>query len=187
MSMWRYVGWCLMEISICCAFTAMYLVLMAHGHDGYFSWLGRCISGIGSVLVFPYAIITLLICYLDALHAEPMDDQARLKFYDSRHQLKFITSAASVQYIESNENYIIIHYMENGVSKRFQLRNSMKNIEPLCEKAGFARAHRCYILNPKHVKLVRKDPGGSNIAEIEGVEDGIPVSKKYYENIAAIL
>ena len=184
----KYVLWCLGEILLCCAFTALYLVLMAQGEHGYFSWLGRCLTALGSTLLFPYLILTMLYGWLNALYAEPSDGDLRLKFYDNRHQLKFITEASSVLYVESNENYIIIHYLENGIEKRFQLRNSMKNIEPLCERAGFARTHRCFIVNPRHIKTIRKDTGGMNFADL-GCErsEGIPISKKYHDSIARML
>ena len=188
MTLWRYSFWCLGELLFCCAFTALYLVLTARGADSWFSFFGRSISSIGSALIFPYVILGLLYCYLDALNADPAGTDARLKFYDNRHQMKFITESRSVLYIESNENYIILHYLENGVEKRFQIRNSMKNIEPLCEQAGFARTHRCFIVNPLHIKTIRKDPGGTPFADL-GCErsEGIPISKKYYENITSLL
>jgi DNA-binding LytR/AlgR family response regulator len=64
----------------------------------------------------------------------------------------------------------------------------MKSIEPLCEQAGFARTHRCFIVNPMHIKSIRKDTGGVNFADL-GCErsEGIPISKKYYDNITALL
>lgn len=187
--LWRYFWWCLGELLVCCAFTGLYLVLMDHGDlGGYFSYLGRSIKAIGSVLVITYLLLGLLYMALDEPEILPADSSARLKFYDNRHQLKFITEASSVLYIESNENYIVIHYLDNGVEKRYQLRNSMKNIEPLCERAGFARAHRCYIINPMHVKQIRKGANGLTFADMgNGDEDGIPVSKKYYSSIAMML
>ena len=188
MDLYKYTLWCLGEILICCAFVGMYLALMAKGGGSWFSWFGRCISGLGAVAIYPYLILTLLILATENFNTESGEESARLKFYDSRHQLKFITEASSVLYIESNENYIVIHYLENGIEKRFQLRNSMKNIEPLCEKAGFARAHRCFIVNPRYVKSIRKDESGTNFADLGcDREEGIPVSKKYYGNIAAML
>ena len=188
MTLWRYSFWCLGEIVLICAFTALYLVLTAHGDDSWFAYWGRSLSAIGSALIYPYIIISLLYCYLDALNADPAGNDARLKFYDNRHQLKFITESRSVLYIESNENYIVLHYLENGVEKKFQIRNSMKNIEELCERAGFARTHRCFIVNPLHIKTIRKDPGGVNFADL-GCErsEGIPISKKYYPNITSLL
>ena len=189
MGLWRYTFWCLAEIAVCCAFCALYLSLMDHGSiGGYFAYFGKSLSGIGSVLIFPYIIITLVYMVISKQEYGPLEEGARLKFYDVRHQLKFITEASSVLYIESNENYIIIHYLENGVEKRYQLRNSMKNVEPLCERAGFARTHRCYIINPRHVKLIRREQGGVNVADLGLAHgEGIPISKKYYDSIAAML
>lgn len=185
---WRYVFLCTAEMLACCAFTGLYLVLMDHAAaGGYFYYFGRSVSSIGSMMIFPYLALLLLYMAVEKPQNYGAEEGgARLKFYDSRHQLKFITETASVLYIESNENYIVIHYLENGVEKKFQLRTSMKNIEPLCERAGFARTHRCYIVNPGHVRSIRKEPGGFNVADL-GIGEGIPISKKYYENIAALL
>ena len=187
MDMYRYCIWCLGEIVVCGAFVSLYLVLMARGDEGWFNWLGKSIIAIGSVSLVPYLVLTLLICARDNQKAVSAGDETRLKFYDNRHQLKFITETSSVLYIESKENYIIIHYLENGIEKRFQIRNSMKSIEPLCEKAGFARAHRCYIINPAHVKMIRKGANGFNFADLGTGDEGIPISKKYYDSIASIL
>ena len=185
--LWKYSFWCIGEILVACAFTGLYLVLMDHSaQGGFFNYFGRSVSAIGSSLIYPYIILTLLYMAIEKPRALEADADARLKFYDNRHQLKFITEASSVLYIESNENYMVIHYLENGIEKKFQLRNSMKNIEPLCERAGFARTHRCYIINPRHVKLIRKEQGGVNVADL-GLSEGIPISKKYYDSIAAIL
>ena len=188
-NMWRYVFWCIGEALVCCAFTGLYLVLMDRAQDGgYFHYFGASIVSIGSMEIVPYLVITLLYMVLDDSRNAPLESDARLKFYDNRHQLKFITTASSVTYIESNENYILVHYLENGIAKKYQIRNSMKNIEALCEQAGFARAHRCYIVNPLHIKQIRKGANGLTFADLgDGNEEGIPVSKKYYGSIAAML
>ena len=188
LTLWRYCFWCLGETLVFCAFVALYLVLTARNDDSWFSFWGRSISSIGSIVMIAYILLIILYSYLDARDSDSAAADARLKFYDNRHQLKFITEASSVLYIESNENYIVLHYLENGIEKRFQIRNSMKNIEPLCEQAGFARTHRCFIVNPAHIKTIRKDPGGVNFADL-GCErsEGIPISKKYYDNITSLL
>ena len=185
--LWRYSFFCIFEILACSAFIGLYLVLMDHAlAGGYFYYFGRSVSSIGSMMLFPYVTLTLLYMALEKPQNYGMEAGTRLKFYDSRHQLKFITESAAILYIESNENYIIIHYLENGVEKKFQIRTSMKNIEPLCEQAGFARTHRSFIVNPQHVRSIRKEQGGYNMADL-GIGEGIPISKKYYENIAALL
>ena len=181
--------WCVLETVLTAAFVALYLVLFGHGEQGgFFLYLGHCTTTLGSIFIYPYVILTLAYSYHDAKIGTPIEAGDRLKFYDSRHQLKFITSAGSVLFLEASENYIIIHYEENGIEKKYQIRNAMKNVEPLCEKAGFVRAHRSFILNPAHVKLIRKDPRGFYFADLDlGSGDGIPVSRKYYDAVTSAL
>ena len=96
MDMYKYCIWCMGEIVVCGAFVSLYLVLMARGDGGWFGWLGRSIVSIGSISIFPYLILTLFICAREKATAHDASADARLKFYDNRHQLKFITTAASV-------------------------------------------------------------------------------------------
>ena len=188
MGLGKYTLWCLGELLLLSAFAALYLTLMARGGHGYFYYLARCASCLLSLLAYPYLILTLFWGWHDAACTEPLSEGARLRFHDSRHQLKFITTAAAILYIEANENYILIHYLENGLEKTCQIRNSMKNVEPLCAQAGFVRTHRRFIVNPAHIKSIRRDESGIHMAELGAPEGGkIPVSKTYYEALAACL
>lgn len=184
-----YVVWCAAELIITSAFVALYLALMSKGNETFFYFLSQSLGALASILILPYIIITLAFGWHDAaIEDQKTDEGARLKFYDNRHLLKFITTSDSVLYIESNENYVIIHYLDNGIEKKFQLRSSMKSLEPLCEKAAFVRVHRCFFLNPSHVKTIRKDEGGVYYADLDAASDTeIPVSKKFYSNLVALL
>ena len=184
----QYILWCVMELFAMSVFVSVYLVLMDHGQQNWFTWLGLSFTNLLSVLIYPYVIHGTLYGWVDALSNEPADESRRLKFYDSRHQLKFVVSASSILYIASDENYVKIHYAENGVEKQFVLRNSMKSVEDLSEKAGFVRSHRCYIVNPLHIKTIRKDESGLFFVELSGAAgEGVPVSKKYYDSVASVL
>ncbi len=183
-----YLGWCLGEILIFSAFTALYLALISPVRGDYFVLLGRSFSAFAFLYIYPYIIALLAYSLDDARNHTGTDEGARLKFYDRRHLLKFVTYSSLIQYIEADENYVIIHYEENGVSKRYQLRNSMKSVEELCEKAGFVRTHRGFIVNPSHLKMIRKDGNGQYYADLgAGAEGGIPVSKKYYDKVMSLL
>ncbi|MBQ4169352.1 MAG: LytTR family transcriptional regulator [Bacteroidales bacterium] len=188
MTLGWFAMWCVMETVLISSFVALYLTLMDKGTDSFFLFIGRTLSALGSVLIIPYLILTLAFALAQARNSSAAEPESRLKFYDSRHQLKFITSAQSLMYLEANENYVIIHFDENGEEKKYQLRNTLKSVEPLCEKAGFVRTHRGFIVNPAHVRLIRKEPGGFFFADI-GTDrpQGIPVSKKYYDNLTASL
>lgn len=188
MTMIRYALWCVVEIFMISAFVSMYLTLMARGDMSWFIYMGRTFTALFSIFIYPYLILTLLFALRDALQADSTDDYFRMKFYDGRHQLKLITYASSVQYLESNENYVIIHYQDNSGNRTLMLRNSMKNLELLCEKAGFVRTHRSYVVNPTHIKAIRKSTKGLFFVDLgNGSEEEIPVSKKYYDGVASVL
>lgn len=188
LSIAQYVAWCLAEVVAMAAFVALFLTLMNPGKESYFLFLGKCLQCLLETMAFPYVIIALAYWLHDAKNPDISEDGRRIKFYDSRHLLKFATTAESILYIQASENYIVIHYVENGIARKFELRNSMKNMEQTCENAGFVRAHRSYLVNPSHITVIRKDRGGFYFAELDsGSEREIPVSKKYYENVASSL
>ena len=183
-----YVTFCLVELTFASASVALYLRLVSGTSYSYFVYLIRCLSIILPIMAIPSLIHYLSFQLRDSRNAEDYDEGKRLKFYDNRHLLKFITYSSSVLFIESNENYIIIHYLDAGTEKKYQLRNTMKSVELISEKAGFVRVHRGYIVNPSHVKSVRKDEGGLYFADLgENISMEVPVSKRYYNNITALL
>lgn len=183
-----YVAWCLAEVVAMAAFMALFLTLMNPGKESYFLFLGRSLQCMLETMIFPYVIIALAYWLHDASNRDSSSEEHRIRFYDNRHLLKFATSAASILYLEASENYIIIHYLENGTAKKFELRNSMKSMEETCEKYGFVRAQRSYIVNPSHITSIRKDSRGYYFAELDnGPERAIPVSKKCYEKVADAL
>ena len=184
-----YLAWCLLEIILMSAFVSLYLALMTMVSGDYFIILGRSLSVLASLMVFPYLIFLLVYAYQDAVMRKQMPDEGvRLRFYDNRHLLKFVTNSDSILYLESEENYVNIHYLDNGTKKKYQLRNSLKNVESLCEKAGFVRSHRRYIINPAHIKVLRKDKDGIMYAELDADDvRTIPVSKTYYKMLSDML
>ena len=78
--------------------------------------------------------------------------------------------------------------MDNGKVKFYVLRNSMKSVDELCLSNGLVRCHRSFYVNPAHVRVLRKEKEGVVLAELDmdDVRD-IPVSKKFYENLAEML
>ena len=111
-----------------------------------------------------------------------------MRFYDDRHNLKFVVNPDSLLYISAEENYINIFYTENDKVRNYVLRSSMKALDELCQDNGLIRCHRSYYVNPKHVSVLRKDKDGFVSAELD-MDDvmDIPVSKKFYNNLAEML
>ncbi|MBQ0025254.1 MAG: LytTR family transcriptional regulator [Bacteroidales bacterium] len=184
----RYFLWCLAEVVVISLFVALYLTLRSRSDLVFFDFLPRTLLQFCLILVYPYIILSLIFYIIGIQEVREIDQGSRVRFYDSRHLLKFITTVSSILYVESKENYVIIHYVENGLLKHYQLRNTMKNVEELLSRSGFVRTHRSFCVNPSHIAMLRKEKNGLFFAELDsGAKESIPVSKKYYEALTSLL
>ena len=169
-----YIVWCFSEVFFISLFSSL---------------LSRAFEFVLFSLAIPYAILALSLRIYDltSLKNEPSSAN-RMRFYDSNHNLKFVATADTILYIAAEENYINIYYMDNGKVKFYVLRNSMKSVDELCLSNGLVRCHRSFYVNPAHVRVLRKEKEGVVLAELDmdDVRD-IPVSKKFYENLAEML
>ena len=113
----------------------------------------------------------------------PQEDDL-IRFCDSTQRLKLVIAAETILYIQADENYVNIHYIEGGNRKEYALRNSMRSIEELLQKHGIVRCQRSFFVNPKHVKVLRRDKEGVIVAELDFADTNpIPVSPKYYQEL----
>lgn len=180
-----YLGWCVAEVVIAAAFMGIYVCLM--GDAGYFSATAGCIGHLFPILVIPYAILTLaLVAYGNGGQTREGESQM-MRFHDSYKQLKLTIDSSSVLYIQAQENYVQIHYLDNGGVKQYQLRASMNSIAPVCTQAGIFRCHRSYYVNPRHIKALLKDAGGSITAELDMEGSSVPVSRKVCDALSALI
>ena len=111
-----------------------------------------------------------------------------VRFVDSTGRLKLVIAHDVLLYIEAQENYVNIHYMEGEQQKEFSLRQSMRGIEELMEKHGIIRCQRSFFVNPRRVKVLRRDKEGLIQAELDARNARpVPVSPKYYEDLSKLL
>lgn len=182
-----YVFWCLMENLIIALFTAIYVSLRCD--LPYLPAVLTSLKLFSTILVFPYMIVAMSLLLGDLSHKQyPVEDESLIRFYDSARKLKLVITPSSLLYIKSDENYVNIHYVDSGKIKNFVLRNSMKSMEEMLAGHGLRRCHRSYMLNPVHVKVLRKESDGLIHAEMDFSDSGpIPVSKRYYESLSDLL
>jgi len=187
----RYILWCLAEIVAMSAFVALYLNLSAHlwnpgGGELYFTTLGWSAALVGSVVLYPYLLLNFLFAVLDK--PEQLSEDELVRLHDNMQQLKLVVASSAILYIEASTNYVIIKYTEGERVKDYQLRNSMKALEPLLLKHGIIRCQRSFFVNPRHVTALRKDKEGLIIAELDKQDTrSIPVSPNYYDNLSKLL
>ncbi len=185
-----YIFWCLLEVVFNSFFVALYAWLIAQRPAHYFEYYFTSFQYLSTVLIFPYAILALSQRLYELVNMPDTEtaSQSRMRFYDNKHNLKMVLLPEAFLYIVAEENYVNIFYSENDKLRRYVLRSSMKALDELCQDHGMVRCHRSYYVNPKHVKVLRKDKEGVIFAELESSEMiRIPVSKRYYNRLSEML
>ncbi len=187
-----YLLWCLGEIVVSGLFMSIPMGIGWGGVHPYFSAMSLCVLYTAGILFFPLAILTmgvqLYVLEKQAGRAVIPDEKTLLRFYDDQKRLKLVVSSEAVLYIEAEDNYVHVVHMDNGRIKDFNLRSSMRSLEETLQRNGLVRCHRSFFLNAAHVALLKKDANGYALAQLdqEGAKE-IPVSKRYYQAVTALL
>ena len=184
LSWWKFIVWELAEVLIMSLFTALYLTLMYGGEFAYFQMVGQCLFYLLLITIFPYVIINLSFVYIALLEQDTIYDNSLMRFVDNTQKLKLMIASSAVLYVEADENYVHVRYMEGEKQKDYPLRASMKSLEELMQKHGLVRCQRSYYINPQHIKVLRRDKEGMISAELDiPNHKSIPVSPRYYDSL----
>lgn len=115
-----YLFWCLMDMVSASLFMGLYIWLMKRTAISYFSAAAWSFGTMALTTVYPYVVIYLaLLAHLRKKQAEKAEEgpDDRIRFYDSRKMLKLVVNVSSIYYISADENYVNIHYIEDGKTK----------------------------------------------------------------------
>jgi DNA-binding LytR/AlgR family response regulator len=144
------------------------------------------------VILLPYAILWLYLSLqeknreLEKLAVEQKKEATpfgMVAFHDEKNVLRFSVKSEDLLYLESADNYVIIHYTDHGKISKYIIRNSLKKLEPELNKIGFLRCHRSFMVNFEKIKLIKKEKEGLNI-ELDLVEKiSLPVSRTYIDQV----
>lgn len=185
-----YFFWCIGEILVTSLFCALYLVLVSKETWSFFETSGMVFLNLLTTLVYPYVIIWL--CFERHMKnsdlSAPVDENSLIRFYDEYKKLRIVIAQEAVMFIRSEDNYVQIHYMDRGMTKKFILRSSMRALEHDLQKRGLIRCHRSYFINPAYIKIVHRDQSGVIVAELnQDGFDSIPISRKYQDQVTKLL
>lgn len=181
----------MVEIVCSSGFTALYLWLVSGREEAYFWFFGMMLVYLFVLMFIPYIIINLYFTILSKEHrlSDRERDAAKEKihFTDERDNLKLVVACDAVLYVQSDENYLKICYLEYGEMKFYSLRNTMKRVEETCLKGGLVRCHRSYFVNSARVQALQKDKEFTYAVLDVPNAHRVPVSKNYYDSLAALL
>ena len=182
---------CVLEVVLASGFTALYLWLMSGKVEAYFWFFGLSLVYLFVLMLIPYVVIDLyfmLVAKDHQLYERNRDaSKEKIRFIDERDNLKLVVASDTVLYIQSEENYLKICYLEQNEIKFCSIRSSVKRIEELCNRNGLVRCHRSYYINKIHVQALQKDKEFTYAVLDVPSASRVPVSKNYYEQITSLL
>lgn len=184
-----YSVWCMAETVVAALFISLYMSLMMNGAVPFFEIALTSIGKLLSISIYPYVTIYLgMEIYAKDREEAPLDNASLIRFHDEYQKLRLVIAPEAVLFIKSEENYVQIHYTDGNRVKKHVLRSSMRALEENLTRHGLVRCHRSYFINPKHIKMIHKDSSGTVLAELnQNGYEGIPISRKYHEELTRLI
>lgn len=148
------------------------------------------------VLVIPYSISWLYMSMKDKRiklenltenTSQEFRERKMIIFRDETDKLRFSIKSADILFVESTDNYVTVHTMENEKVKKIMVRNTMKRLEKELEGTLIQRCHRSYMVNFENIKLVKLIHTNLYIYLDSPEEIRIPVSRTYAEHVHEFL
>ena len=190
-----YFLWVLFEILFMSLFYTIYTLSIEanQGRDVIAAFKSSTVNT-ALVLLLPY--ITLWFYFgwessrkeLEKIEKKSEDEPElipdNILFTDDKGTLRLSVRHSDLLYIESDDNYVTIHYSAGNQVKKFLLRNTLKKMEEEFANTPITRCHRSYLVNFTRVKVMRRERDNIFLElDALGVSD-LPVSKSYREKVA---
>lgn len=185
-----YTIWCVGETLLASLFASLYVTLVSPVQLSFFEVSGFLFLSLLVTNIYPYGFLWLSIELYTRYNDDtrPADEASLIRFHDEYKKLRLVIASEAVIFIKSEDNYVQIHYMDQGRTRKFILRSSMRALEETLAKHGLVRCHRSFFINPSFIKIVHRDGSGLIVAELnqDGFES-IPISRKYQDAIMNLL
>ncbi|MBO4570628.1 MAG: LytTR family transcriptional regulator [Bacteroidales bacterium] len=150
------------------------------------------------ILVIPFALCVLYAFIQDRneeiallkLNSAPKEEKkgdTLLNLADYSGAVKISAMPDEICYLESQDNYVCIHFLVDGQMNSYLLRNTTAGLEDAFRGTLLMRCHRSFIINVAHVKLIKHEKGRALVVMDDAVGTVIPVSKSYYKDVMDVL
>ena len=189
--LWQYLVWVMAEVFFMGLFYTLYQKLILDDPRFFPDLLVVSVQNTALVLLLPYSVMWLYFSWVEnkkkleliktGLTLEP--PKGMIHFNDERGTLRISLKAEHLLYLEAADNYVYIHYLDNGRPERQLLRNNLKKLSEELVLSSLVRCHRSYMVNSEMVKLIRRSKDGL-LLELDLPDMlTLPVSKTFVDNV----
>lgn len=106
-----------------------------------------------------------------------------VNLYDNNGTLRLTINIDSLYYLESQDNYVKIHYKHNDKFSVYMLRCRTSAIEESLSGTGMIRCHRSYIINARKIEFIGEEHKAHYVRLSDDSIGRIPISKRYYDSV----
>jgi hypothetical protein len=118
---------------------------------------------------------------LQSIHLEV--PASKLMHFCSDNQKDQVSMALTdLLYLESQDNYVAVVYMDQGVRRGALIRSSLKRLEGSLGEPALIRCHRSYIVNLLRVRSCYGNRHGLKLG-VDGADGSVPVSRSYTDAV----
>ena len=194
-----YVIWCLGEVVvICMLYTFVTVDVTGPSDRDYLNIFLKSLLYGSIALIIPYIITGMYFTIMDKNRtislmnctnvisddAAPARDSDKVTLFDSSGALRLSVSTDNLYYVESDDNYIKVWYLDaRGELKTYMVRCRLKTVEQSFRGTSLVRCHRKYIVNLGRVKVLRKEKDMYWLDLDNDAIPPLPVSRTYTEDV----
>ena len=110
-----------------------------------------------------------------------------IQLYDNNGTLRLTINVDALYLLESEDNYIKVHYKHNDKITSYMLRCKTSTLERELKGTIFVRCHRSYIVNINKISMLSDVDRLHYITLDDNTMKRIPVSKNYYPTLLEAL
>ena len=115
---------------------------------------------------------------------EDTEEEGMLVFNSGAQTYQY--SFLSLLYLESEGNYVNVHYLDNGEEKSDLVRQTLKELCAEVEEKVLFKCHRAFVINPQYVEKVEGNSHGISVT-LAHTEVSIPVSRNNTKVFTALM
>ena len=114
-------------------------------------------------------------------------DEQKVTLFDNNGVLKLVVSLDNLYYIESDDNYVRVWYVDSkGQLVKYMLRCRLRTLEESFAGSPLVRCNRSCIVNMGKVKVLRKGEDGYVVELENDAIEPVSVTKTYAANVLAV-
>jgi hypothetical protein len=189
-----YIFLIVTEILLLGLFYTTFEIFILHDQRAVFNLYFNAVQNTSLILLIPYSMTILFFAWNDIKRKlEQVVQQFRdpseifIPIKDENGILRMTLRSINMLYFEANDNYVVVHYLDNGKMKTYLVRNNLKKMDSYLKDYPIFRCHRSFSVNIKNVKMVMRGKNGFEIIIQAPYEISIPVSRSYEKKILDLL